>query len=130
MPAELDGRTRAILDALARPGADLVYALLALDAATERELTAATRATQATANRRLRHLEELLVVERQGSGRAHAPNRRWRLRDPRAVRGLLLAAAELAEEGAKRELEIRREALDRLQPPDAKIRELRDGGCA
>ncbi|HEX4806848.1 MAG TPA: hypothetical protein VFU94_13190 [Conexibacter sp.] len=125
MPADLDGGTRAIIDALARPGADLLYALLMRDAATERELTKDAAASQATANRRLRRLEELMIVQRQGPDRAHAPNRRWRLRHPEAVRQLLFAATTLADEAARSGAEVRRTTLDRLQPPTTKLHQLR-----
>jgi hypothetical protein len=124
MPADLDGRTRAIFAALAYPGADLLAALFRLDAATERELIVAIGAVQATVNRRLHELEELSVVERRDPGRAHAPNRRWSLRHPETVRRTLLAASELAERSAQDEAAVRAEAIKRLQPTPAKVRGL------
>jgi DNA-binding transcriptional ArsR family regulator len=125
MPAELDGRTRAILDALAWPGADLLYALLLTDGATEGELIVVTGASQATANRRLARLEELGIVERPRPRQSRTPNRRWRLRHPETVRRMLVNAVDLAERGAHEEASARRHLLDRLRPVGGSLRELR-----
>jgi hypothetical protein len=128
MPAELDGRTRAILEALAYPGADLLGALLRFGTAIERELILATGAPQATVNRRLRRFEELSVVERLDPGRPQTPGRRWRIRHPEHVRRILLTVAELAERTAQDEAAIRAELIERLQPAERKVHQLRRGG--
>lgn len=125
MGTELDQRTRDLFEALASPGASMLYALVVSGAATERQLVEQTGAAQATANRRLAELERLGVLERRDAGQRHTPNRRWSLRHREGVRALLLAAVELSQSGADEEATTRGEALRSLRQASGEIRRIR-----
>lgn len=121
----MDARTASLLDALRPPGAAFLVMLLDGSATEAALLSAVTRTTQATANRRLRKLEEVGLVERE-QGKAKAPGRRWTLRHPAEVEELLKAAVGLSAAVAERERLEREQLKRRLKRSRAKRQGLRD----
>lgn len=121
----MDARTAELIDALRHPGAALIVELLE-ESATEAYLLAnVQRTTQATANRRLRKLETVGLVERE-QGKSKAPGRRWQVRHGRELAAMLRAAVALATAVAEQETQERQALERRINLAQAKRQGLRE----
>ncbi len=116
----MDRRTELLFDALAHPGAALVYELLRAGALVEDELIRLVPNTsQSTANRRLGDLFDLGVLVRE-PGPKQYKDRPWTVAVPDAAAALLTAVADLADTIARGDVEQR--AIARAELREARIR--------
>jgi DNA-binding HxlR family transcriptional regulator len=121
----VDGRTADLIDALRQPGAAILLELLAQSATEAHLLAQVDRTTQATANRRLRSLESVGLIQRE-RGKARAPGREWRVRHETEVAQLLRAAVALSAAVADQEARERRAVERKIRRSQARHSGLRD----
>jgi DNA-binding HxlR family transcriptional regulator len=126
----MDARTISLIDALRQPGAAFLVELLNGSATEANLLGTVKQITQATANRRLRNLEGVGLIQR-APGNAKAPGRRWTLVHPREIDALMTAAVALSDVLAEQEQVERDEMKRKLKRSRAKRQGLRDvsNGC-